>query len=59
LFTLGGQMLVSQGSGAQLHLLRQPAPTPIAGAAQAAAGALVVAGSRGVQALSVDPDLEP
>ncbi|MBV7480393.1 YCF48-related protein [Pseudomonas sp. PDM31] len=59
LFTQGGQMLVSQGSGEQLHLVRKPAPTPIAGATQSAAGALVVAGSRGVQALSVDPDLEP
>jgi photosystem II stability/assembly factor-like uncharacterized protein len=59
LFTQGGQMLVSQGTGADLRLVRQPAPTPIAGAAQSTAGALVVAGSRGVQALSVDPDLEP
>jgi hypothetical protein len=52
-------MLVSQGTGADLRLVRQSAPTPIAGAAQSAAGALVLAGSRGVQALSVDPDLEP
>jgi len=59
LFSQGGQMLVSQGTGEHLQLLRQPVPTPIAGAAQSAAGALVVAGSRGVQTLSVDPDLEP
>ncbi|WP_223443391.1 WD40/YVTN/BNR-like repeat-containing protein [Pseudomonas sp. BF-R-19] len=61
LFTQGGQMLVSQGTGAQLHLLQQPAPTPtpIAGATQSAAGALVLAGSRGARTLSVDPALEP
>jgi photosystem II stability/assembly factor-like uncharacterized protein len=58
LFTQGGQMLVSQGTGAQLHLVRKPAPTPVAGAAQSADGALVLAGSRGAQALPVDPALE-
>ena len=55
LFTQGGQMLVSQGTGAQLHLLRQPVPTPIAGVTQSAAGALVVAGSRGAQTLALEP----
>jgi photosystem II stability/assembly factor-like uncharacterized protein len=59
LFTQGGQMLVSQGTGAQLHLLQQPARTPVAGATQSAAGMLVVAGSRGAQTLSADPALEP
>ncbi|MEK1834007.1 MAG: YCF48-related protein, partial [Pseudomonas sp.] len=32
LFAQGGQMLVSQGAGAQLHLVQQPAPTPVTGA---------------------------
>lgn len=55
LFTQGGQMLVSRGTGAQLRLLRQPVPTPVAGATQSAAGALVVAGSRGAQTLALEP----
>ncbi|MFU2327076.1 WD40/YVTN/BNR-like repeat-containing protein [Pseudomonas sp. NFX98] len=55
LFTQGGQMLVSQGTGAQLQLLRQPVPTPVAGATQSAAGTLVVAGSRGAQTLALEP----
>jgi len=59
LFTQGGQMLVSQGTGAQMHLVRQPAPTPVAGAAQSTDGALVLAGSRGARTLSADPALEP
>lgn len=59
LFTQGGQMLVSQGAGTQMHLLRHPVTTPIAGATQAVDGALVVAGSRGALALPVDPALEP
>jgi len=59
LFTQGGQMLVSQGTGAQLHLIQQPAPTPVSGATQSADGMLVVAGSRGAQALPFDPALEP
>jgi len=54
LFTLGGQMLVSQGTGAQLHLVQRPVPTPIAGATQANDGSLVVAGSRGARALFVE-----
>ena len=56
LFTQAGQMLVSQGSGAQLKLMTQPAPIPVAGATQSASGALVVAGSRGARTLSI---LEP
>ncbi|ALI03433.1 glycosyl hydrolase [Pseudomonas sp. FW306-02-F02-AA] len=51
LFTQGGQRLVSQGAGADMRLVRQPEPSPVAGAAQAADGALVVVGSRGAQAL--------
>ncbi|MGH8386841.1 MAG: WD40/YVTN/BNR-like repeat-containing protein [Pseudomonas sp.] len=58
LFTQGGQMLVSQGTGEQLHLVQQPAPTPVAGATQSADGALVVAGSRGARTLSVEPALD-
>ncbi|MGE8152792.1 WD40/YVTN/BNR-like repeat-containing protein [Pseudomonas vancouverensis] len=59
LFTQGGQMLVSQGSGAQLQLIRKAAPTPVAGATQTVDGALVVAGSRGVQTLSGDLAQKP
>ena len=58
LFTQGGQMLVSQGTGAQLHLVQKPARTPVAGATQSADGALVVAGSRGAQTLAADSALE-
>ncbi|KNH27116.1 glycosyl hydrolase [Pseudomonas syringae] len=54
LFTQGGQMLVSQGAGAQLHLVQQPAPTPVTGVTQSADGALVVVGSRGARTLSVE-----
>ncbi|RON09906.1 glycosyl hydrolase [Pseudomonas brassicacearum] len=54
LFTQGGQMLVSQGTGADMHLMRQPEPSPVAGATQAADGALVVVGSRGAQTLSIE-----
>lgn len=54
LFTQGGQMLVSEGAGAQLHLVQQPAPTPVTGATQSADGALVVVGSRGARTLSVE-----
>lgn len=53
LFTQGGQMLVSQGQGAQMHLVQQPAPAPVAGATQAADGQLVLAGSRGARTLPV------
>ena len=54
LFTQGGQMLVSQGAGAQLHLVQQPAPTPVTDATQSADGALVVVGSRGARTLAVE-----
>lgn len=54
LFTQGGQRLVSQGAGADMRLVRQPEPSPVAGATQAADGALVVVGSRGAQTLSVE-----
>ncbi|MBD9562503.1 WD40/YVTN/BNR-like repeat-containing protein [Pseudomonas sp. PDM09] len=59
LFTQGGQMLVSQGTGAQLHLVLQQAPTPVTGATQSADGALVVVGSRGARTLSVDKPSNP
>ncbi|MBV4520242.1 glycosyl hydrolase [Pseudomonas sp. SWRI74] len=55
LFTQGGQMLVSQGTGAQLHLVQKPARTPVSAATLSAAGALVVAGSRGAQTLALEP----
>ena len=54
-----GVVLVSQGSGAQLKLMTQPAPIPVAGATQSATGALVVAGSRGARTLAIVPALEP
>ena len=54
LFTQGGQMLQSQGAGAPLHLVPQAEPAPVAGATQAANGALMVVGSRGARALSGD-----
>ena len=59
LFTLGGQMLVSQGTGAQLHLVQKPVPTPVAGATEASDGSLVVGGLRGALALSVDKTKNP
>jgi photosystem II stability/assembly factor-like uncharacterized protein len=59
LFTLGGQMLVSQGTGAQLHLVHKPVPTPVAGATEASDGSLVVGGLRGALALSVDKTSNP
>ncbi|MBZ9780942.1 glycosyl hydrolase [Pseudomonas sp. REP124] len=59
LFTQGGQMLVSQGTGEQLRLVQQPAPSPVAGATQSADGQLVLAGSRGARTLAVPPALEP
>ena len=59
LFTQGGQMLVSQGTGAQLHLVQKPVPTPVAGAAEASDGSLVVGGFRGALALSVDKTSNP
>jgi photosystem II stability/assembly factor-like uncharacterized protein len=55
LFTQGGQMLVSQGTGTQMQWVRKPARTPVSAATQSAAGALVVAGSRGAQTLALEP----
>lgn len=54
LFTQGGQMLVSQGAGAQMHWLQQVEPVPVTGVTRAANGALVVVGSRGARTLSVE-----
>mgnify|MGYP003429789898 FL=1 len=54
LFTQGGQMLVSQGVGAQMHWTRQGEPVPVTGVTRAANGALVVVGSRGARPLSVE-----
>jgi photosystem II stability/assembly factor-like uncharacterized protein len=54
LFTQGGRMLVSQGSGAQMHWVQQAEPVPVTGVARAADGALVVVGGRGARTLSVE-----
>lgn len=54
LFTQGGQMLVSQGRGAQLRFVQQVEPVPVTGVTRASDGALVVVGSRGARTLSVE-----
>ncbi|MHC8354106.1 WD40/YVTN/BNR-like repeat-containing protein [Pseudomonas sp. LB3P81] len=54
LFTQGGQMLVSQGSGAQMRFVQQVEPVPVTGVTRAADGALLVVGSRGARTLSVE-----
>lgn len=54
LFTQGGQMLVSQGRGAQLRFVPQVEPVPVTGVTRASDGALVVVGSRGARTLSVE-----
>lgn len=51
LFTQGGQMLVSQGNGAQLQWRHEPEPLPVTGAAQTADGAMLVVGTRGASTL--------
>jgi photosystem II stability/assembly factor-like uncharacterized protein len=51
LFSQGGKMLLSHGHDAHLQWQQQVEPVPVAGAAQAANGALVLAGSRGVLSL--------
>ena len=51
LFTQGGQMLVSQGNGAQLQWRHEPEPLPVTGAAQTADGVMLVVGTRGVSTL--------
>jgi photosystem II stability/assembly factor-like uncharacterized protein len=53
LFTQAGHALVSQASD-RLQLLPHQDLPPVAGATQAGDGSLVVVGSRGVQALSVE-----
>ena len=54
LFTQGGQMLVSQRSGAQLHFVQHFEPIPVTDVAQSTDGPLVVVGSRGVRTLSAN-----
>jgi hypothetical protein len=51
LFTQGGQMLVSEGNGAQLQWRHEPEPLPVTGAAQTADGVMLVVGTRGVSTL--------
>ena len=51
LFTQAGHMLVNQTQNAQLQLMPQQNPTPVAGAALASDGSLIVVGSRGARAL--------
>ena len=52
LFTQAGHRLVSQDGEASLKLMAQQNPSPVAGATQAANGALVLVGSRGARALA-------
>ncbi|MHC8366955.1 WD40/YVTN/BNR-like repeat-containing protein [Pseudomonas sp. ZT5P21] len=54
LFTQGGQMLVSQGSGAQMHFVQHIGPVPVTGVTRATGGALVVVGARGVRTMPVE-----
>ncbi|NBA96898.1 YCF48-related protein [Pseudomonas sp. R5(2019)] len=54
LFTQAGHTLVSQADGTRLQLLPRQDLPPVAGATLAADGSLVVVGSRGAQALSVE-----
>ncbi|MFJ3368324.1 WD40/YVTN/BNR-like repeat-containing protein [Pseudomonas sp. NPDC086251] len=51
LFTQAGHMLVDQADNARLHLMPQQNPSPVAGAALASDGSLIVVGSRGARAL--------
>jgi photosystem II stability/assembly factor-like uncharacterized protein len=51
LFTQAGHMLVDQTHNARLQLMPQQNPSPVAGAALATDGSLVVVGSRGARAL--------
>jgi hypothetical protein len=44
-------MLVDQGNTARLQLMPQQNPSPVAGAALARDGSLIVVGSRGARAL--------
>lgn len=54
LFTQGGQMLASQGTGAQQRWVQQAQPVPVTGVTRAITDALVVVGSRGARTLSVE-----
>ena len=54
MFTQAGHMLVSGAGDAPLQLLPQAQQSPVAGAALAADGALLLVGSRGVRALPVE-----
>ncbi len=51
LFTQAGHMLVDQANTARLQLMPQQNSSPVAGAALAGNGSLIVVGSRGVRAL--------
>ncbi|RON24734.1 glycosyl hydrolase [Pseudomonas brassicacearum] len=53
LFTQAGHMLVDQSDNARLQLMPQQNPSPVAGAALSADGALVLVGNRGVRTLSL------
>jgi photosystem II stability/assembly factor-like uncharacterized protein len=54
LFTQAGHMLMTGDSKAPLQLMPQAQQSPVAGAALAANGALVLVGSRGVRVLAVE-----
>jgi len=54
LFTQAGHMLMSRGDNAPLQLMPQSQQTPVAGAALAANGALVLVGGRGMRTLPVE-----
>ncbi|WP_028631439.1 WD40/YVTN/BNR-like repeat-containing protein [Metapseudomonas resinovorans] len=54
LFTQAGHMLLSGAGNSPLQLVAQTAPSPVAGAALAADGALALVGSRGVRTLPVE-----
>lgn len=54
LFTQAGHMLAEPAGSAQLHLVPQQGQSPVAGAALAADGSLVLVGSHGVRALRVE-----
>ncbi|MCW8278535.1 glycosyl hydrolase [Pseudomonas sp. PCH199] len=51
LFTQAGHMLVDQSNNDHLQLMPQQNPSPVAGAALAGDGSLIVVGSRGARAL--------
>ena len=51
LFTQAGHMLADQADNVRLQLMPQQNPSPVAGAALASDGSLIVVGSRGARAL--------